>query len=30
MGNEKELTLGAMRFNVRVDESAKGMDYTIG
>jgi hypothetical protein len=30
MGRDHELALGAMRFSVRVDESAKGMAYTIG
>lgn len=29
LGEEHELTLGAMRFSVRVEESAKGMAYTI-
>ena len=30
MGRDHELALGSSRFSVRVDESAKGMAYTIG
>ncbi|MCG2595790.1 hypothetical protein LZ009_23690 [Ramlibacter sp. XY19] len=30
MGRDYELSLGATRFSVRVEESAKGMAYTIG
>lgn len=29
LGEEQELALGALRFSVRVEESAKGMAYTI-